>query len=247
MFYGKKYAFLIGINYFNTKNELLSAYTDLRELKKVLLNKYHYKEENISFLCDRTIIKPTKSIILDKLNLFIEQLKDNDIFLFYFSGHGKEDGIFTIDEQKISLEYIVFSFKDVANARLIFIFDCCFEGSYFMKYNIVSNNISSYSCNINGVKRVDLDICYDFSSNVHVLCSSTLGEKAYTGIVNKKHHMSIFTYSFLKLLNKNKHKYRKSFKHLLSRLIQKIKSKNFYQRPFLGCNKEYELYENFFI
>ena len=90
----KKYAVVIGINYFNTDSELRGCINDAKNLATFLKEKANY-EENITLLIDDgTTPLPTKANIIQSFN--------------------NEDITFSMDQKKMEM-YI-----DYKNSRTVF-------------------------------------------------------------------------------------------------------------------------------
>ena len=59
----KRTAFLVGINYTGTINELYGCINDTKNVRDLLINKYNFT--NVTLLNDETSDKPTKQNILN--------------------------------------------------------------------------------------------------------------------------------------------------------------------------------------
>ena len=82
-----KYAFLIGINYRKTADELYGCINDVNNMKIFLQSKLGYTN-NIVTLTDDTSVKPTRSNILKGIDTLVRKLKSGDEAWVHFSGHG---------------------------------------------------------------------------------------------------------------------------------------------------------------
>lgn len=83
-----KYAFLIGINYRKTADELYGCINDVNNMKIFLQSKLGYTNSNIVTLTDDTSAKPTRSNILKGIDNLVRKLKSGDEAWVHFSGHG---------------------------------------------------------------------------------------------------------------------------------------------------------------
>jgi hypothetical protein len=83
-----KYAFLIGINYRKTADELYGCINDVNNMKNFLQSKLGYTNSNIVTLTDDTSAKPTRSNILKGIDTLVRNLKSGDEAWVHFSGHG---------------------------------------------------------------------------------------------------------------------------------------------------------------
>jgi len=144
---GDIYLFLVGINNYDDQriDNLEFSYTDvslfdytMRQYKSDLYNNIHTK-----FLSDTELmIKPTKQNINSILNEEVSKLKETDLFIFYFSGHGisynKENYLIPADSQykdletvvktSISLNEIINKIKSSKAKKKIIILDSCHSG-----------------------------------------------------------------------------------------------------------------------
>lgn len=85
----KRYALLVGINYYTTDVSLSNSIKNVKLIQELLKNNFKYKDNNIIVLTDDTIL-PTKENILKNLRNFAIKAVKNEIesIFFYYSGHG---------------------------------------------------------------------------------------------------------------------------------------------------------------
>ncbi|KAI9499254.1 peptidase C14, caspase domain-containing protein [Zychaea mexicana] len=152
---GRKRALLIGINYFDTPNELKGCLNDVQNIKEFLIELYGFKEEDMRILTDDQtddpLRMPTKVNILTSMQWLVEDAEENDSFFLHFSGHGgrvrdtsgdEYDGfdetIYPVDFDRYdedSGQIIDDDMHDLlvrplpAGARLTAIFDSCHSGT----------------------------------------------------------------------------------------------------------------------
>jgi len=81
-----KYAFLIGINYRKTDDELNGCINDVNNMKNFLQSKLGYTK--FVMLTDDTSVKPTRKNILKGIADLVKNLKSGDEAWVHFSGHG---------------------------------------------------------------------------------------------------------------------------------------------------------------
>jgi hypothetical protein len=81
-----KYGVLIGINYRNTSSELYGCINDVNNVKTFLQSQLGYTR--FITLTDDTPIKPTKTNILNVMNVLVRSLRPGDEAWFHYSGHG---------------------------------------------------------------------------------------------------------------------------------------------------------------
>ena len=141
-----KTAFLVGINYTGTINELYGCINDTKNVRDLLINKYNFT--NVTLLNDETSDKPTKQNILNGLKTLLSNTNSGDTAFFMFSGHGTctadLNGDETDGQDEIILPIDAYSIQtcildDELNklirntlkpgAKLVALFDCCFSGT----------------------------------------------------------------------------------------------------------------------
>jgi len=142
----KQTAFLVGINYTGTVNELYGCINDTKNIQDLLKNKYNFT--NVTLLNDETSEKPTKQNILKGLQTLLSNTESGDTAFFMFSGHGTCSTDFNGDEKDGQDELIMpidgFTLdtcilddelnKLIRNtlkpgAKLVALFDSCFSGT----------------------------------------------------------------------------------------------------------------------
>lgn len=142
-----KKALLIGINYIGTSNELNGCINDVDAMEKMLMKTGF---NNFVKLTDKTLVKPTKSAILNTFTNLLRSSKVGDLLCFFYSGHGSYildrsgDELDGRDEAIVSLDMNIVSddeLKAIIQAELkegvtlLGIFDSCFSGSILdLKY-----------------------------------------------------------------------------------------------------------------
>lgn len=90
------------------------------------------KKSNIKVLIDEAA---TKNRILEALNLFAAKADENDVFLFYFSGHGLPEALLPIDYEgefsdgKLLHKELVNIFKSSRAKSKVVIADACYSGN----------------------------------------------------------------------------------------------------------------------
>jgi len=147
-----KKALLVGINYKGTDAELNGCINDVSNIHQMLIQKFGYKEADITVLTDETELQPTRANILAYfLDLLL--VSNCDLY-FHYSGHGSqmkdsngdeadgmdealvpidynESGLITDDELRGLLQCMQQSCK------LTIVLDCCHSGSGMdLAYNL---------------------------------------------------------------------------------------------------------------
>ena len=80
------YGIVVGIsNYPGSSNDLSYCDDDAQEIYSMLINDYNFKSENIIYLQDSAA---TKNAISSALDTITAQITPDDVFFFYYSGHG---------------------------------------------------------------------------------------------------------------------------------------------------------------
>nr|MBP6826116.1 caspase family protein [Saprospiraceae bacterium] len=137
---GNNYVLCIGIDDYE-KQPLHNCVRDVKAFTQVLIERYDFKEEHITYLLNR---EATREEINDRLRAYADLITEEDNFLLYYSGHGKFD---KLEDEGYWLTYGC-DFKNYANkgianqemvrkiktlkARHIVLFiDSCFSGSLF--------------------------------------------------------------------------------------------------------------------
>lgn len=86
---GNRKALLIGINYFGTSTELKGCINDVRNVSSFLMERYHYKREDMVILTDdqsNAVLQPTKANILRAMEWLVKDARPNDSLFLHFSG-----------------------------------------------------------------------------------------------------------------------------------------------------------------
>lgn len=147
---GNRKALLIGINYFGTSTELKGCINDVRNVSSFLMERYHYKREDMVILTDdqsNAVLQPTKANILRAMEWLVKDARPNDSLFLHFSGHGGQTRDLDGDEEDGQDETIYpVDFKQAGHivddqihaicvarlqpgVRLTCIFDSCHSGS----------------------------------------------------------------------------------------------------------------------
>lgn len=139
----KRTAFLVGINYTGTVNELYGCINDTKNVEELLKNKYNFT--NVALLNDETA---TKQNILKGLQTLLANTESGDTAFFMFSGHGtctadlNKDETDGQDELIVPIDAVSMNtciLDDELNklirntlkpgAKLVALFDSCFSGT----------------------------------------------------------------------------------------------------------------------
>ncbi len=125
------YALVISIKDYKHLNNLKTPLRDGKKIGSILEKKYGFKVDYLS--------NATHEDITKKLSNLVYSLKENDNFLIYFAGHGKEvldDGYWLphdaeekIDTKWISNDYIGKKLKQIKSKNILVIADSCYSGT----------------------------------------------------------------------------------------------------------------------
>lgn len=234
-----KHAFLVGINYIGTANELRGCINDVQAMKQQLIQHHGYLEENITLINDHTETKPTKHNILSILQTFTHQ-ENMTQFFFHYSGHGSYTQDTNRDEQdgkdeclvSIDLDYILDDelkvIFDKINAQIYCLFDCCHSGTSldlgfqyaFMKHKWTSVGLSSGTQNI-----LMISGCTDKQTSADAYINGN-----YQGAM---------TYAYITTMQR--YQQQPSLLQLVLGMRNILRSGNFQQLPQLNSNKKIDL------
>jgi parallel beta-helix repeat protein len=138
----EKYALIIGIEEYDELPQRYAGKNDANTIYNLLVNGYGYSSSNehIETLIDG---EATKTNIINHIDEFRQKVDSNDIFIFYFAGHGERNRmgmefICPVDAKEDPIKDIVTNiigdytlreeFDKYDVGRLICIFDSCFSG-----------------------------------------------------------------------------------------------------------------------
>ncbi|KAI7880730.1 peptidase C14 [Lichtheimia hyalospora FSU 10163] len=88
---GRKRALLIGINYFNTPNQLDGCINDVHNIKNFLTTLWGFQEQDMVILTDdqqESRFIPTRANIIAAMKWLVSDAQEDDSFFFHYSGHG---------------------------------------------------------------------------------------------------------------------------------------------------------------
>ncbi|WCJ18723.1 metacaspase 1 [Euphorbia peplus] len=99
---GRKRALLIGVTYTKFKYRLKGTVNDVKNMRNLLIDHFHFYKENVLVLTEEereANLIPTKKNIQTALKWLVEDCRDGDSLVFYFSGHGLRQPDFDNDER----------------------------------------------------------------------------------------------------------------------------------------------------
>lgn len=127
-------------------NSLPTDDNDLIQVKQAVMEGLCVQESNISLLgTENCVVR--KEDLLSELKKLSSILKAEDIFIFYFSGHGSENGVCLSDDE-ISYEDLVSLIDEFHSKSKIIILDCCYAGNAYQTEVTQSYNNFDFDKNI---------------------------------------------------------------------------------------------------
>lgn len=260
-------ALLVGINYYNTENQLYGCINDTKNLKQLLINQYNFQESNIVVLTDdltntNTLLLPSKANILANLKSMLLNSRAGDKLFFGYSGHGsyiidrsgdETDGydsvLVPIDAVTNYNNLIVDDeIKDILDVylkdgvTLFALLDCCFSGTAMdLKYNYYdSDNGNNITMNFNeSLLKGDVVMISGCKDN------QTSADAVFYDASNNVIYGGALTYSFLETLKANK--YLINYKNLLQNMRTILKQQGYTQIPQISSGKTLDVNANFNI
>lgn len=185
----KRYAILIGMDNYSS-NPLPYSSKDVEDLKKVLIENCRFEENNIYTIID------SKISVKEQIDKSFKEIEDGfrkkeDLFLFYFSGHGEYDKneeaskIIFEDESNLSIEDILFRyFGKITPKNQYLLIDSCHSGS-----NVFIKSKESKEKQIRRLNYLSHEFCLMFAT-----------EKKNKAIQNTDLQNSYFTYFFIEAI-----------------------------------------------
>jgi hypothetical protein len=178
----KKFAVAIGINYYNTPNQLNGCINDVNHIKTFLVEKAKYLPENIMTLTDdANILKPTKQNIINSFNTLVNKaVNENftELWLSY-SGHGSYVNDLNGDEKDLRDEvmcpcdfdaagmitddfiYSNLIVKLPSTVTLFSLMDCCHSGTILDLPLIYNTSLTNNNTNKPVASVISISGCRD--------------------------------------------------------------------------------------
>jgi Caspase domain len=195
---GNKWAVLVGVNYYEDEanyGQLQVCVKDTEAIHQQLLAS-GFSSARIRILADDLPELPTRDNILAALKSTAEATEPDDLLLFYYSGHGDEDGsksyLVARNGRRLVLEDTavlisrVKQFLDQASARAkVIILDACHSGA-----NIGGKGAKSMSAEF--IRRV-----FEQAEGLAILASCKQAQLSYEW---RKQERSVFTHYLLEAL-----------------------------------------------
>lgn len=240
-----KKALLIGINYFNTENQLFGCLNDETNMCTMLT--LHYGFKNIRVLRDDVPgALPTRANILSGIDWLVKDAKAGDQLVFCYSGHGTQESDRNGDERDGLDEAICPSDfengminddllkqrlvnKVPKGATLFCEFDCCHSGTILdLRYNV--------KCDLSKPVQSSYSLTFDPKypdTKGHIIClTGCQDNQTSADSFEDGQAVGALTWGFLKVLSDNKFKI--SWGPLVYELRKLLKKKGYDQIPQLG-------------
>jgi uncharacterized caspase-like protein len=150
------YALILGISDYQPAGpggpDLNYADDDANDLYQTLITEHNWKQENIIKLIDS---QATKSEIQNSLNNLAARENSNDLFLFYFAGHGSytldqppidevdgfDEYILTHDQEEILDDELTAMLEILDSKKIVVIIDACFSGGFFKSSDLETRTV----------------------------------------------------------------------------------------------------------
>jgi hypothetical protein len=244
----KRTAFLVGINYTGTVNELYGCINDTKNIEDLLKNKYNFT--NVALLNDETVEKPTKQNILKGLQTLLSNTESGDTAFFMFSGHGtcttdlNKDETDGQDELIVPIDAVSINtciLDDELNklirntlkpgAKLVALFDSCFSGTMLdLRYTY------GYPDNTNESETV---------GDVYMISGCTdkqLSADTVAPVNGKTMASGAMTYAFLSMIKETA-----LMGDLVTKMETFLKENGYPQRPLLSSGKKVDYGKTVFL
>jgi hypothetical protein len=182
-----KKALLIGINYLGSNGELGGCINDVKKVRKMLIDVYNYKNEEVVMLTDETEIKPTFNNIILCLDQISKNLDRYSNVYLHYSGHGasiedknkdekdgkdeclvpldyEQEGLITDDLIKSIFTNNFNKIKEKCDTNFTVVIDACHSGTILdLKYKIDCQSVENKGSDKNDYLYKDWS--YDFKTS----------------------------------------------------------------------------------
>jgi len=156
--YDDSWALVVGINDYDTVQDLNYAVEDALAIKNMLINQFGFKRSNVRYLIDK---EATQSNIKRELSNLRKKAGENDRVIFYFAGHGETEEL-GIDEGDIGFllpsdadaDDLYYSAIDMEELKriskmskakhMLFLVDACYGGLAAVNTRALSTSSPNY-------------------------------------------------------------------------------------------------------
>lgn len=215
-----KKALLIGIDYTNNSNaSLRGCINDIITIRNMLIDAYDYEQENITILRDdfSDFIQPTRTNILDQLNMLADNSSGLEEIWFHYSGHGSQlqdqnsekkewrDIIVPVNYEEEGCVYDseLFEIIKKIKCRAIMVFDCCHSGSicdmpWTFEYTADMDNPNKYMRTQTNTELLD-------NQNIYVLSGCRDNQSSADSTNSLDQSVGAFSNAFVETLRASYH------------------------------------------
>jgi hypothetical protein len=242
----KKAALLIGINYRGKNNELYGCENDIESSKKMLIEKYHFKESDIKVLIEKnndSSLVPTYKNIVATIDWLVKKSDEGYGSLwFQYSGHGyyfrdrdgdEKDGydecLVTSDNYAIMDDYLRSHLinRIRADSKLFCLMDCCHSGTILdLQYKYLPSPSR---------RRMFQENSSSTKSNVWALSGCRDNQESADAEFSRNEWAGALTKNFIDSLKT--YNYSPKIDQLLMDVQLNLKRQGFTQVPQLTCSK----------
>lgn len=145
--YDEHFALIIGINNYEYLSKLEYAVNDAKAVKEKLIEKFQYKEENITILLDE---QATHQNIMEAYYDLVNKTCNNDSVIIFFAGHGTTypaiqkdkgflvpcDGCEIKMNSLISWDTLIGESELIRAKHIFFIMDACYSGLSLLRSGV---------------------------------------------------------------------------------------------------------------
>jgi len=241
----KKAALLIGITYKGTNKELYGCENDVFACKKILIDQFKFKEENIKILTESSndsSLTPTYNNIIDAFKWLVQKSDEGYGSLwFQYSGHGyyfrdrDGDEKDRYDECLVTSDNYAVMDDEIRNllvnrlrsdCKLFCLMDCCHSGTILdleYKYRPSTNSMA-------------VENKFKTKANVWALSGCKDYQESADAEFSRNEWAGALTKNFLDILKR--YNYSPKLNILLKDLHKILREQGFSQIPELTCSKQ---------
>lgn len=175
-------ALLVGVSDYSELGQVNLPFckNDIEALENALIEGLKVKKNNVTKL--GTLKKVKKQEFLDTLNMFVASVDQDDIFIFYFSGHGanlRKDHYLVFSDDILKTQDIIYVLDRLLVKSKIILLDSCMSGNFEVAETATMDSTMSID---------------DFCGRGYAVIASSSAEQSSYSHMNKP--ISLFT-SFL--------------------------------------------------
>lgn len=166
---------LVGVSEYLTVKciSLPMCKNDLYAMRTALVSGLNINQNNIH-LCGETGIV-TKNELVASINKILEDISENDTFIFYFSGHGGKNCL-VLSDGLIELQNVLDTIEQIQTKNKIAIIDSCHSGDFSLE----------------SIPAIDIDETVEHFAGRGFAVLASCGAEQYSGF-NKDKEISLYT------------------------------------------------------